>query len=90
MKALSKGKRKMLRELIEEQVDKVWKDKIDNKLKKLLVDKFEKLKDKGPIFNNAYLISGVKGMKKHISILNNMEKLNLKQIIKEIVEKMNS
>lgn len=59
-------------------------EKIDNELKKLLIGKFEKLKDKGSIFNNAYLISGVKGEKKHISILNNLGNINLRKVVDEL------
>lgn len=59
---------------------------IDEKTKKNLIEKFNRIKNKGePIFNNAYLISsGEKGKKKHISILNNLQNLNLDKIIKKI------
>jgi len=50
-----------------------------------LIEKFDKLKKKGPIFNNAYLISsGTKGKEKHISILENLRELDLKKIISKI------
>ena len=50
-----------------------------------LIKKFNLLKEKGPIFNNAYLISsGTKGKKKHIEIIENLSKINLKEIILKI------
>lgn len=61
-------------------------DKLDETLKADLEEKFKKIKESGlPIFNNAYLISsGEKGKKKHVSILNNLKKLNINELIKDL------
>ncbi|MEK6945420.1 MAG: nucleotide kinase domain-containing protein [Nanoarchaeota archaeon] len=58
-------------------------DKIDTKYLEM---KFSKYKENGlKIFNNAYLISsGKKGSKKHIEILQNLEKIDFKELIKEV------
>ncbi len=59
---------------------------IDDKLKDKIIDSFENLKRKGyPIFNNAYLISsGTAGQKKHVSIISNLQRLKLKELVDEI------
>lgn len=52
-----------------------------------LAERFERIKRKGlPIFNNAYLISSGGTDKKHINILNNLEKLQLDKLI-EMIDK---
>lgn len=58
-------------------------DKLDNTLNLKLQASFERIKRRGrPIFNNAYLISsGTKGQKKHLSILTNLQDLNLTEMI---------
>lgn len=62
-------------------------DKIDDQLKSQLQGRFADLKSEGkPIFNNAYLISGVKGEAKHVSILNNLKELDTSEIIRKIDE----
>lgn len=59
---------------------------IDQKLNSHIITSFENRKKEGkPIFNNAYLISsGEKGKKKHISILDNFQKLDVASLINEI------
>jgi len=54
--------------------------------KEQLISGLEKIKKSGkPIFNNAYLISsGVKGKKKHISVINFLSKINLNKIVKKL------
>ncbi len=59
---------------------------LNDEIKNRLVISFNKIKEKGlPIFNNAYLISsGQKGQKKHITILDNLQRLDTEKIIDEI------
>ncbi len=59
---------------------------IGEETKQLLIQRFNDLKEKGkPIFNDAYLIAGSKNKeKKHIHIMNILNKLNSKELIKEI------
>jgi hypothetical protein len=61
-------------------------EKIDEDVKTNLVKNFERIKNQGhPLFNNAYLISsGKKGEKKHISILNYLEELDLGIILNKL------
>ncbi|MEX0932833.1 MAG: nucleotide kinase domain-containing protein [Candidatus Pacearchaeota archaeon] len=61
-------------------------EKIDKNLKEKINQKFSELKKQGkPIFNNAYLISsGKKGKEKHISIIENLSKINLKEMVEKI------
>lgn len=50
-----------------------------------LIEKFNSLKKKGAIFNNAYLISsGTKGKEKHVEIIENLFELDLNKLIYEI------
>jgi hypothetical protein len=49
-----------------------------------LIEKFDELKKEGPVFSNAYLISGVKGERKHVSVVENLGKLDIKSVIAEI------
>lgn len=54
-------------------------------IKSKIESSFENNRQKGrPIFNNAYLISGENGKKKHLSILDNLQKTDFSLIIDEI------
>ncbi len=59
---------------------------IGEETKQLLIQRFNDLKEKGkPVFNDAYLIAGGKNReKKHVYIINILNKLNSKELIKEI------
>lgn len=62
---------------------------IDEELKNKLIGKFNELKKTGPIFNNAYLISSGGSGVKHINILNNLAKLDIKEMITKIDDSKN-
>lgn len=52
---------------------------------KKLKHNFYLLKNKGPIFNNAYLISsGTKGKEKHSEILENLQKIDFENLVKKL------
>jgi hypothetical protein len=60
-------------------------DKIDEKCKKKITAGINKLiLRKEPLFNNAYIISGETGKKKHISILDNMEKIKIDELTERL------
>ncbi len=63
-------------------------EKIDSSLRDSLLNKFEQIKKEGkPIFNNAYLISsGIKGKKKHESVLNFISEINISKMVEELDE----
>jgi len=54
--------------------------------RKKIIGELEKIKKSGkPIFNNAYLISsGIKGKAKHISVIDFISKINLKEMVEKI------
>jgi len=60
-------------------------NKIDFSLKNQIISKFDSFLKQGlPIFNNAYLIAGKNKEKKHITILNTLERTPVKRLIEEI------
>jgi len=61
-------------------------DKIDKELNKKIISALEDIRRNGkPMFNNAYLItSGGKNRKKHVSIIDNLELLDIENIIDKI------
>ena len=70
---------------IDQLYEKLGIDILDKIESNKIIEKFNLLKNKGPIFNNAYLISsGTKGKQKHIEIIENLEKINIEKIILEI------
>ncbi len=57
---------------------------LDQELKNKLIRKLTLLKQRRPIFNNAYLISsGGRGVK-HVNIMNNLAALNLEKLLKDL------
>lgn len=61
-------------------------NQLNEEIKKQLLFSFEERKQQGStLFNNAYLISsGKEGQKKHISIINNLQKIDWQSLIKRL------
>lgn len=60
--------------------------RLDEQVKYKILESLNKIKNSGkPIFNNAYLISsGEMGVKKHVSILNNLKNTNFSDLVEKI------
>ena len=58
---------------------------INEEIKIDLIERLERFREEGnPIFNNAYLISGIKGQKKHFSVIESIMHADIDNLLKEI------